>query len=93
MESEIILLNMGLLKKKDSTSASSSTSPCADLRNAYHNCFNKWYSEKFVKGQCDKEECVAEWDRYRHCLSENLDGKLLTRMLEVDAELNPTKQS
>ena len=24
---------------------------------------------------------------------ENLDGKLLTRMLEVDAELNPTKQS
>lgn len=78
-----------------------------------------------MKGQCDKEECVAEWDKYRHCLSvtpssvrvvcnpfhkllflsfvcfclhvyvkqENLDGKLLTRMLEVDAELNPTKQS
>ncbi|KAF8044996.1 hypothetical protein N665_5837s0002 [Sinapis alba] len=84
---------MGLLKKKDSTSASSSsTSPCADLRNAYHSCFNKWYSEKFVKGQCDKEECVAEWDKYRDCLSENLDGKLLTRMLELDGELNPTKQ-
>ncbi|KAG7618233.1 Mitochondrial distribution/morphology family 35/apoptosis [Arabidopsis thaliana x Arabidopsis arenosa] len=83
---------MGLLKKKDSTSARSSTSPCADLRNAYHNCFNKWYSEKFVKGQWDKEECVAEWKKYRDCLSENLDGKLLTRILEVDGELNPTKQ-
>ncbi|KAL1219557.1 hypothetical protein V5N11_021772 [Cardamine amara subsp. amara] len=86
---------MGFLKKKDSTSArsSSSTSPCADLRNAYHNCFNKWYSEKFVKGQWDKEECVAEWKKYRDCLSEHLDGKLLTRMLELDGELNTTKQA
>ncbi|KAJ0251976.1 Uncharacterized protein HA466_0128490 [Hirschfeldia incana] len=84
---------MGLLKKKDSTSAPSSTSPCTDLRNAYHNCFNKWYSEKFVKGYCDKEECVAEWNKYRHCLSENLDGKFLARMLEADGELNPTEQS
>ncbi|XP_013623506.1 PREDICTED: uncharacterized protein At4g33100-like [Brassica oleracea var. oleracea] len=84
---------MGLLKKKDSTSTRSSTSPCADLRTAYHNCFNKWYSEKFVKGQWDKEECVAEWNKYRECLSENLDGKILTRMLEVDSELIQTKQA
>jgi len=40
----VIATTMGLLKKKDSTSARSSTSPCADLRNAYHNCFNKWVS-------------------------------------------------
>ncbi|XP_056848614.1 uncharacterized protein At4g33100 [Raphanus sativus] len=84
---------MGLLKKKDSTSTRSSTSPCADLRTAYHNCFNKWYSEKFVKGQWDKEDCVAEWNKYRDCLSENLDGKLLARMLEVDSELDLTKQA
>jgi TRIAP1/MDM35 family protein len=55
--------------------------------------FCRWYSEKFVKGQWDKEECVAEWKKYRDCLSENLDGKLLTRILEVDGELNPTKQA
>ncbi|CAN6987901.1 hypothetical protein Bca4012_007753 [Brassica carinata] len=84
---------MGLLKKKNSTSTRSSTSPCADLRTAYHNCFNKWYSEKFVKGQWDKEECVAEWNKYRECLSENLDGKIFTRMLEVDSELIQTKQA
>lgn len=29
----------------------------------------RWYSEKFVKGQWDKEECVAEWKKYRACLS------------------------
>lgn len=29
----------------------------------------RWYSEKFVKGQWRKEECVAEWQKYRACLS------------------------
>ncbi|KAF2610943.1 hypothetical protein F2Q70_00013522, partial [Brassica cretica] len=55
--------------------------------------FCRWYSEKFVKGQWDKEECVAEWNKYRECLSENLNGKILTRMLEVDSELIQTKQA
>ncbi|KAL3746897.1 hypothetical protein ACJRO7_015783 [Eucalyptus globulus] len=63
---------MGIIrekKPKSSSSSPSSTSPCADLRAAYHNCFNRWYSEKFVKGQWQKEECVAEWQKYRACLS------------------------
>ena len=93
----------------------SSTSPCAHLRAAYHNCFNRfqlllllllllfffllfkkkiiyllwkrkgaliflfvfnkkivmyrWYSEKFVKGEWKKEECVSEWQKYRACLA------------------------
>ncbi|MCL7049760.1 hypothetical protein MKW94_024603 [Papaver nudicaule] len=37
-----------------------STSPCAQL---------VWYSEKFLKGEWDKEECVTEWEKYRACLS------------------------
>ncbi|TXG48779.1 hypothetical protein EZV62_024654 [Acer yangbiense] len=41
----------------------SSTSSCAHLRTAYHNCFNRWYLEKFVKGQWDKEHCVYEWQK------------------------------
>lgn len=92
--------------------SSSSTSPCAHLRDAYHNCFNRfqsstndffffrsfflffffnftsspkfccilrlsltltfsgrWYAEKFMKGQWDKEECLSEWEKYRACLS------------------------
>ncbi|XWS70216.1 hypothetical protein CRYUN_Cryun03dG0029500 [Craigia yunnanensis] len=57
------------LSKRDKKSSSTSTSPCANLRAAYHNCFNRWYSEKFVKGQWDKEECLSEWQKYRACLS------------------------
>ncbi|XP_020598715.1 uncharacterized protein At4g33100 isoform X4 [Phalaenopsis equestris] len=46
----------------------SPASQCADLRSAYHDCFNRWFSDKFSKGQNDKEECVAEWEKYRACL-------------------------
>ncbi|XVF48715.1 hypothetical protein PTKIN_Ptkin03bG0211700 [Pterospermum kingtungense] len=59
------------LSKRDPKNSSTSTSPCAHLRAAYHNCFNRWYLEKFVRGQWDKEECVSEWQKYRACLSVN----------------------
>ncbi|XP_038699191.1 uncharacterized protein At4g33100 [Tripterygium wilfordii] len=74
---------MGVTKKGSSPS---STSPCADLRAAYHNCFNRWYSEKFVKGQWDKEECVSEWKVYKACLSKHLDDKHRC-FLEAEADL------
>ncbi|KAB2072531.1 hypothetical protein ERO13_A07G021200v2 [Gossypium hirsutum] len=76
---------MGAASKRDKKNSSTSTSPCAHLRSAYHNCFNQWYSEKFVKGHWDKEECVSEWQKYRDCLSEHLDDKHLSRFLEAEA--------
>ncbi|KAH7850760.1 hypothetical protein Vadar_002598 [Vaccinium darrowii] len=66
------------------SSSSSSTSPCALLRTAYHNCFNRWYSEKFVKGNWDKQECASEWKKYRDCLAQHLDDKHLSRFLEAE---------
>ncbi|KAB1199279.1 hypothetical protein CJ030_MR0G025474 [Morella rubra] len=70
----------------------SSTSPCANLRAAYHNCFNRWYSEKFVKGLWEKEECISEWQKYRACLSEHLDDKHLSRFLEAEVVVDPAIQ-
>ncbi|XP_021744126.1 uncharacterized protein At4g33100-like [Chenopodium quinoa] len=82
---------MGILRDKRTSPSPSptSTSPCADLRNAYNNCFNRWYAEKFVKGQWQKEECVVEWEKYRECLSQHLEDKQLSRFLEVEANKNP----
>ncbi|MED6145498.1 hypothetical protein PIB30_025803 [Stylosanthes scabra] len=71
-------------EKKASSKYSSSTSPCSHLRDAYNNCFNRWYSEKFMKGHWDKQECVDEWQKYRACLSQHLDDKLLSRFLEAE---------
>ncbi|XP_050216804.1 uncharacterized protein At4g33100 [Mercurialis annua] len=76
---------MGFINREKKTqSSSTSTSPCAQLRAAYNNCFNRWYSEKFLKGQWDKAECVSEWENYRACLSKHLDDKHLSRFLEVE---------
>ncbi|AES73428.1 putative mitochondrial distribution/morphology family 35/apoptosis [Medicago truncatula] len=69
-------------EKRGSKPASPSTSPCALLRDAYHNCFHRWYTEKFVKGQYDKQECVSEWQKYKACLSEHLEDKQMIRILE-----------
>ncbi|XP_060208551.1 uncharacterized protein At4g33100 isoform X2 [Lycium barbarum] len=60
---------MGIFKEKKKNASPSATSPCSQLREAYHNCFNRWYSDKFLKGEWNKEECVIEWKKYRDCLS------------------------
>ncbi|KAL2608426.1 hypothetical protein R1flu_026999 [Riccia fluitans] len=51
---------------------------CSALKMAYNECFNRWYTDKFLKGQWDKEECQAEWEAYRACLSET-EGVIITR--------------
>ncbi|BBG95069.1 F-box family protein with DUF295 [Prunus dulcis] len=50
----------------------------------------KWYSEKFVKGQWDKEECVSEWQKYKACLSQHLEDKQLSRFLEAEGPVSST---
>ncbi|XP_059662027.1 uncharacterized protein At4g33100 isoform X1 [Cornus florida] len=85
---------MGIeIEKRNPHSSSSSTSPCAQLRDAYHNCFNRWYSEKFLKGHWDKEECISEWQKYRDCLSQHLDDKHLSRFLEAEGIIDQTNQA
>ncbi|XP_057820080.1 uncharacterized protein At4g33100 isoform X2 [Cryptomeria japonica] len=59
------------------------TSACSKLRN-------EWYSEKFMKGQWDKEECVAEWEAYRACIMKNVEDKNLSRLLKLEATAYPT---
>lgn len=81
------------INKRDRKISSSSTSPCAYLRAAYHNCFNRWYAEKFVKGQWDKEECLSEWEKYRACLSANLNDKHLSKYLEAEGVTDSTRQA
>lgn len=94
----LVLYYLLVRSMRQKRGSSSSTSPCASLRDAYHNCFNRspstkhlfpsllllfislqtlfplssltrWYAERFMKGQWDKEECVSEWEKYRACLS------------------------
>ncbi|CEP10073.1 hypothetical protein [Parasitella parasitica] len=47
---------------------SSSVGPdCTELKQKYDNCFNKWYSEKFLKGDTTPE-CEDLFKDYRACV-------------------------
>ncbi|KAG2643015.1 hypothetical protein PVAP13_2KG294200 [Panicum virgatum] len=66
--------------------SSSSTTPsapskaaaaCSELRAAYHECFNRWYADKFAKGQWQRDDCADHWHKYRSCLELFLDAIVL----------------
>ncbi|XP_062194194.1 uncharacterized protein At4g33100-like [Phragmites australis] len=88
----------GRSKSSSSSTASPASAPsaaaaaCSELRAAYHECFNRWYAEKFAKGQWQRDDCAAHWHKYRVCLEEHLEDKHLRQIL-LDAETSPDADS
>jgi hypothetical protein len=43
---------------------------CTEAKKAYDNCFNEWYSEKFLKAKSvtNTNECEATWKVYESCI-------------------------
>ncbi|KAM0861311.1 hypothetical protein ACQ4PT_023656 [Festuca glaucescens] len=80
----------GRNKPASSTASPSSAAAaaCGELRAAYHECFNRWYAEKFAKGQWHKDDCVGQWNKYRACLEEHLEDKHLRQILS-ESETSP----
>eukprot|EP00276_Gloeochaete_wittrockiana_P009918 CAMPEP_0184656648 /NCGR_PEP_ID=MMETSP0308-20130426/16655_1 /TAXON_ID=38269 /ORGANISM="Gloeochaete witrockiana, Strain SAG 46.84" /LENGTH=75 /DNA_ID=CAMNT_0027093867 /DNA_START=174 /DNA_END=401 /DNA_ORIENTATION=+ len=54
---------------------------CPELKQEYSTCFNKWYTEKFLKGDMT-QECQNEWEDYRKCVLEYLKRKELGFLAE-----------
>ncbi|KAH7434633.1 hypothetical protein KP509_06G027000 [Ceratopteris richardii] len=65
-----------------------SASPCAAVKAAYDECFNKWYAEKFLKGQWDKDECLQEWEAYRACILKRMEDKKLHHLFQIEAMMH-----
>ncbi|CAN6456168.1 unnamed protein product [Victoria cruziana] len=82
---------MGLFRSRRG-SGGTDTSSCSLLRTSYNDCFNRWYAEKYMKGQRDKQECVEEWEKYRACLVKFLEDKHLRRFLEAEAVAHSTRE-
>lgn len=57
------------------TMSASFAPECTDLKKKYDNCFNEWYSEKFLKGKSIENECTKEWYSYINCVNEHLVGQ------------------
>ncbi|KAI9480578.1 MAG: hypothetical protein EXX96DRAFT_185893 [Benjaminiella poitrasii] len=61
---------------------SSSVGPnCTELKQKYDNCFNKWYSEKFLKGDTTSE-CEDLFKDYRACVMKTLKEKGIDKLLD-----------
>ncbi|KAJ2755122.1 Mitochondrial distribution and morphology protein 35 [Coemansia aciculifera] len=54
---------------------------CTPLKREYDDCFNKWYSEKFLDGK-ESSDCTAFFKTYQKCLREALKEQGLTKMID-----------
>ena len=41
---------------------------CKDLKQKYDDCFNNWFSEKFLKGNNNDSQCAALFKVYKQCV-------------------------
>lgn len=41
---------------------------CSDLKKKYDDCFNNWFSEKFLKGDHNDSKCAPLLKVYKECL-------------------------
>ncbi|KAK9474560.1 MDM35-like protein [Dipodascopsis tothii] len=55
---------------------------CTDVKKAYDNCFNEWYSEKFLRGKSITNECEETWAAYESCVKKALVDKGLVKVLD-----------
>lgn len=62
---------------------------CTDLKTKYDDCFNEWYTEKFLKGKSLQNECTELWDTYITCVNTALAQKNIKPMLDKAREDQP----
>uniref|UniRef100_A0A060TDU5 ARAD1D46838p n=1 Tax=Blastobotrys adeninivorans TaxID=409370 RepID=A0A060TDU5_BLAAD len=55
---------------------------CTEAKRAYDNCFNEWYSEKFLKGKSVHNECEETWQIYQECVHKALEKQGIKPMLD-----------
>ncbi|RHZ81174.1 hypothetical protein Glove_123g195 [Diversispora epigaea] len=53
---------------------------CNELKKEYDACFNRWYSEKFLKGD-PKPECEELFKKYRDCVLIAVKQKQIDKLL------------
>ncbi|KAB7502605.1 TP53-regulated inhibitor of apoptosis 1 [Armadillidium nasatum] len=48
-------------------------SECGDLKKSYDDCFNKWFAEKFLKGDTREDGvCKEFFIKYQSCIKKSL---------------------
>lgn len=42
--------------------------PCKELKKTYDDCFNSWFSERFLKGDTNDSKCASLLKVYTDCV-------------------------
>ncbi|XP_023934804.1 TP53-regulated inhibitor of apoptosis 1 [Bicyclus anynana] len=63
---------------------------CTELKKKYDDCFNSWFSERFLKGDHDDSVCAGIFKIYQECVKkamkqQNIDFK------EIDKDVLGTE--
>ncbi|CAG5087350.1 Similar to TRIAP1: TP53-regulated inhibitor of apoptosis 1 (Homo sapiens) [Cotesia congregata] len=56
---------------------------CSQLKKHYDECFNTWFSEKFLKGDTDDSSCSSLLQTYKECKAIK-DNKIEIKDIEVN---------
>lgn len=44
---------------------------CTELKREYDQCFNRWFAEKFLKGDRGEDPCTELFKKYQSCVQVN----------------------
>ncbi|EGC31624.1 hypothetical protein DICPUDRAFT_156495 [Dictyostelium purpureum] len=58
---------------------------CKDLKDRHDQCFNKWYTNSFLKGDVTLD-CEDEWQEYQVCIKDKLKQWNLEHLIENNKE-------
>ncbi|KAK7811824.1 hypothetical protein U0070_016896, partial [Myodes glareolus] len=48
---------------------------CTDMKREYDQCFNRWFAEKFLKGEGSGDPCTDLFKRYQQCVQKAIKEK------------------
>uniref|UniRef100_A0AAZ3R4Q4 TP53-regulated inhibitor of apoptosis 1 n=1 Tax=Oncorhynchus tshawytscha TaxID=74940 RepID=A0AAZ3R4Q4_ONCTS len=48
---------------------------CTELKREYDQCFNRWFAEKFLKGDRSGDPCTEMFKKYQHCVQKAIKEK------------------
>ncbi|TMW53424.1 hypothetical protein DOY81_001498 [Sarcophaga bullata] len=58
---------------------------CNELKRKYDECFNLWFSDRFLKGDNDDSMCAPIFKVYQECVKKAMqEQKIELREIEAD---------
>lgn len=62
---------------------------CTPAKTKYDECFNHWYSEKFLKAKSMENECADLWQDYMTCIDAALAKQKIKPLLDEARKSQP----